>query len=129
MFNNTIYLKGILSPYFFSHESNNKRYLQSSLLCIRDNQPYNIPIKFREDMLKTNNIDIGKEITTVGTIRTYNKKLYVHTNLCNVNWENEHNNLDCEIYGKVVKANEKFKFYIVECDSTVFIPVRQAEDV
>lgn len=124
MFNNQIYIKGVLSPYSFSHECNNKKYLQATLVCIRDNNIYNIPIKFREDNLNNNSVSVGSEIATMGTIRTYNKKIYIHTNLAPVALEEEYNNLDCFIKGEIVKSNDKYKFYIMECDKTVFIPVR-----
>ena len=60
----------------------------------------------------------------MGTIRTYNKKIYIHTNLAPMYWEDEYNNLDCQLFGKIVKANDKYRFYIMECDKTVFIPIR-----
>lgn len=86
MFTSNIYIKGIIKDIQFSHTSNNKQY-DKALIEIDNNNL--IPIKFREDMLSLNNIKENGFVSTQGTIRTYSKQIYIHTNLSHIDIEDE----------------------------------------
>lgn len=120
MFASNTYIKGIIRNIQFSHESNNKQY-DKALIEIDDSMY--IPIKFRQDMLKLNNIQENDFVSTQGTIRTYSKHIYIHTNLSSVKVSDEQNCL-CIIQGKIVKCDDRYNSYIVQCDKDTYIPVK-----
>ena len=124
MFTTNIYIKGIIKDIQFSHTSNNKQY-DKALIEIDENNL--IPIKFREDMLSLNNIKENDCVSTQGTIRTYSKQIYIHTNLSHTDIEDEQNCL-CKIEGAVVKKYVKFGSYILQNDTNTFIPVKSDND-
>lgn len=120
MFTANIYIKGIIRVIQFSHESNNKQY--NKALIEIDDSIY-IPIKFRQDMLQLNNIQENDFISTQGTLRTYSKQIYIHTNLAHAEVTDEQNCL-CTVQGKVVKSDERYNAYIIQCDNDTFIPIK-----
>lgn len=120
MFTSNIYIKGIIKDIQFSHASNNKQYDKALIEIDKNNL---IPIKFREDMLSLNNIKEDDFVSTQGTIRTYSKQIYIHTNLSHIDIEEEQNCL-CSIEGIVVKNDARFNSYIIQSEANTFIPIK-----
>lgn len=124
MFTSNIYIRGIIKDIQFSHTSNNKQY-DKALIEIDNNNL--IPIKFREDMLSLNNIKENGFVSTQGTIRTYSKQIYIHTNLSHIDIEDEQNCL-CNIEGVVVKKDIRFNSYILQTNDNTFIPIKSDKE-
>lgn len=121
---NTIYLQGKIVDIEFSHESNDKQY-DKALIEIDDN--VHIPIKFREDMLEVHKISENDIIATQGTLRTYSKSIYVHTNLAPVEI-GEGQNCLCTLQGKVVKCDNRYHSYIIQCYKDTYIPIKSDKE-
>ena len=123
---NSIYLHGTINSIEFSHESNGKRYLKAIIVATNNLGEHRIPIKFREDKLTVKD---GDYISVIGNLRTYNKKIYIYTNLENVDFEDAvPDNCDTTFCGQCVKKEEKFKSYIFKVGDNTFVPVKSDKD-
>ena len=74
-------------------------------------------------MLEQNHITENDMVSTSGTLRTYSKSIYVHTNLTPTEIEEGQNCL-CTLQGKIVKCDTKYHSYILQCYKDTYIPIK-----